>query len=46
MASVAYPHHFDADPDPAFLFDGNPYPAFLFGADPASALYPESGSSS
>jgi len=27
-SSVADPHHFDADPDPAFHFDADPDPAF------------------
>jgi hypothetical protein len=38
LASVADPHHFDADPDPAFLFDANPYPAFRFDRDPVPAF--------
>jgi hypothetical protein len=31
---VADPHHFDADPDPAFHFNANPDPDFHFNADP------------
>jgi len=27
LASVADPHHFDADPDPAFHFDADPDPS-------------------
>ncbi len=34
---VADPHHFNADPDPAFHFNGDPYPAFHFSADPDPA---------
>ncbi len=34
--TVAYPHHFDADPDPspACHFDADPDPTFYFDADP------------
>ncbi len=32
--SVADPHHFDADPDPAFHFDADPDPTFHSDADP------------
>jgi hypothetical protein len=28
------PHHFDADPDPAFHFEADPDPTFQFDADP------------
>ncbi len=39
-ASVADPHHFDADPDPAWHFDTdpNPDPTFHFNADPDPSL--------
>jgi hypothetical protein len=40
--SVAVPHHFDTDPDPACKFDANadPDPAFDFPAlDPACIFY-------
>jgi hypothetical protein len=30
--SVADPHHFDADPDPAYHFDADPKPACPFDA--------------
>ncbi len=30
---VADPHHFNANPDPAFHFNANPDPAFHFNAD-------------
>jgi hypothetical protein len=37
VASVADPHHFDADPDPTYHFDmepdAGPDPDFLFDAD-------------
>jgi len=32
LSSVADPHHFDPDPDPACHFD--PDPTFHFGAEP------------
>jgi len=35
--SVADPHHFDADPDPAFHFDADPDP------DPGSGSYCQLG---
>jgi hypothetical protein len=37
---VVDPHHFNADPDPAFHFDANPYPSFhlKFSADPDHAF--------
>jgi hypothetical protein len=31
---VANPHHFNADPDPAFYSNANPDPAFHFNEDP------------
>ncbi len=31
---VADPHHFNADPDPAFHYNADPDPAFHFNADP------------
>jgi hypothetical protein len=34
MTSVADPHHFDADPNPAFHFDADPDPTFHSDADP------------
>jgi hypothetical protein len=36
MDMIADPHHFNADPDPAFHFnpDPDPDPAFHFNADP------------
>ncbi len=34
MSSVADPHHFDADPDPAFDFDVYPDPTFHSDANP------------
>jgi hypothetical protein len=36
LRSVANPHHFDTDLDPAFHFDTDPDPAFQFDTD----LYP------
>ncbi len=33
-ASVADPHHIDADPDLAFHFDANPDPSFYYDSDP------------
>ncbi len=33
-ASVAEPHFFDPDPDPAFDFDANPDPSFHSDAEP------------
>jgi hypothetical protein len=33
-ASVADPHHADANPDPACHFDADPDPTFHFDADP------------
>jgi hypothetical protein len=34
LPGVADPHHFDADPDPAFYSDADPDPTFHFGAEP------------
>ncbi len=31
---IVDPHHFNADPDPAFHFNADPDPAFHFNADP------------
>jgi hypothetical protein len=33
------PHHFNADPDPAFRFNADPDPAFHFNADPDPAFH-------
>jgi hypothetical protein len=35
---VAYPHHFKADPDPAFRFNADTDPAFPFNTDPDPAF--------
>jgi hypothetical protein len=35
---VADPHHFNADPDPAFNYNADPDPAFHFSADPDPAF--------
>jgi hypothetical protein len=34
IASVADPHHIDADPDPTYHFDAHPDPTHHFDADP------------
>jgi hypothetical protein len=36
---VADPHHFNADPDPAFRFNADPDPAVHFKADPDPAHF-------
>ncbi len=36
---VADPHHFNADPDPAFHFNADPDLAFHFNADPDPAFH-------
>ncbi len=33
------PHHYNADPDPAFRFHADPDPAFHFNTDPDPAPY-------
>jgi hypothetical protein len=37
FSMVADPHHFYADPDPAFHFNADPKPAFCFITDPNPA---------
>jgi hypothetical protein len=46
ISRVADPHHFLADPDPAFYFKSgrDPDPAFCFNADPDSAPHQSDGS--
>jgi hypothetical protein len=39
VARVADPHHFDADPNPAFYFNADRDPAFHFNADPDPAFH-------
>jgi hypothetical protein len=36
-SSIADPHHFDADPDPAFEFDADPDPDFFPRVGPSNA---------
>jgi hypothetical protein len=36
-------HHFDADPEPAFLFDADPDPASHIDADPDPAAHFDAG---